>query len=146
MNTVIRRPVTKINTDESSKMHTLHFRNSIFTIQKNGTSVLSFRNKQDAVHFGKMLENHFDMTQEWPFVDFEETVLYKTHQKQSNLKYLYTKKWQADELRDFCIRNSFGMLDIFKFEDDKRLVGNSFYWDVPMHMYIGTLNSRLFLE
>lgn len=143
--TTIIKPVIKTNF-ENSKLYTLHFRNSVFTIQKNGTSVLSFRDKQDAVHFGKMLENHFDMTHEWPFVNFEETILYKTASKTDRLKYLHMKNWKDDELRDFCIKNSFGMLDIFRFEDERRLVGNSFQWDVPMNFYIEPLNNRLLLE
>ena len=141
----ISRPVIKVPATRTSskKLHTIHLDRNVFTVQKNGTSVLSFRNRTDAIHFGKMLETHFEMTHEWPIVNFEETVLYKHTTKTTRFKYLYTKNWQEDDLRNFCIRNSLGMLDIFKFEDDMRLVGNSFVWEAPSEFYVDVLNGRL---
>lgn len=90
-----------------------------------------------------MLETHFEMTHEWPIVNFEETVLYKHATKTTRFKYLYTKNWDDDDLRDFCIRNSLGMLEIFKFEEDMRLVGNSFVWEAPVEFYVEIFNDRL---
>lgn len=143
--TTISRPVISLPKTKSGsrKVHTLHHENTVFTIQKNGTSVISFRNKSDAIHFGKMLEGYFDMTHMWPYVDFDETILYKVSSKTNRFKYLYMKYWEEDDLRDFCIKNSFGMLDIFSFEDDRRLVGNAFSWEVPMNYYVESLNERL---
>lgn len=124
------------------KYHTLHYDRHIFTIQKNGTSVVSFRNKNDAIHFGKMLESHFDMTHMWPMIDFEHSVLYK-NSKSSRLKYIDLVEWNEENLRNFCIRNVFNMLDIHRFEDDKRLVGNSVLWEAPMDFYVNILNEKI---
>ena len=142
---ILRRSpiIPKIKT-ESNRLHTIHTKNQIFTIQKNGTSVLSFRNNRDAIRFGKILESHYEITYEWPVVDFEEIIFYK--KSTSKLRHLFIKQWYEDDLRDFCIENCFGMLDIYKFEDDKRLVGDSFRWDVPMDFYIDKLNTRLGVE
>lgn len=141
----INRPIFILPATKTvnKKLHTIHLDSTIFTVQRNGTSVLSFRNKSDAIHFGKMLETHYELTHEWPIVDFEQTVLYKYTSKSSRFKYLYMKNWEEDDLRDFCIKNSLGMLDIFKFEDDMRLVGNAFIWEAPMNFYINDLNNRL---
>lgn len=141
----INRPIFILPATKTvnKKLHTIHLDSTIFTVQRNGTSVLSFRNKSDAIHFGKMLETHYELTHEWPIVDFEQTVLYKYTTKANRFKYLYMKNWEEDDLRDFCIKNSLGMLDIFKFEDDMRLVGNAFIWEAPMNFYINDLNNRL---
>lgn len=126
-----------------NKTHTLHLSTNIFTIQKNGTSVLSFRNKGDAVRFGKILESHYELTGDWPVIEFEDTVLYKYPSKVSRLKYVSTKNWNENDLRDFCIENCFGMLDITRFEDDRRLIGNAIRWEAPMHFYIDSLTRKI---
>jgi hypothetical protein len=147
MTTTINRPVYVLpgTKTESKRVYTIHRERNIFTVQKNGTSVLSFRNRTDAIHFGKMLETHFDMTNEWPFVDFEETVFYKHSQKTNRFKYLHIKYWHEDDIRKFCIMNSFSMLDIVKFEDDSRLIGNLVSWEAPMGVFIDGLNQRFHL-
>jgi hypothetical protein len=141
MTTVVKSPTKPQLKSGSKRFHTIHLFKHIFTIQKNGTSVLSFRNKSDAVHFGKILESHYDLTNEWPVVSFEDTILYNGSQKR--MKYLNTKQWYEDDIRDFCIENCFGMLDIVAFENDYRLIGNAIQWDVPMNFYIEGLNKRL---
>jgi hypothetical protein len=140
-NPVKNNPVVKLG---ANRIHTLHLNNKdIFTIQKNGTSVLSFRNKVDAIRFGKILESHYDLTKEWPVVEFEDTVLYRHSSKLNRLKYLSTKNWHEDDLRDFCIINCFGMLDIVKFaDDDLRLIGHAIQWDTPMHFYVDSLTEK----
>jgi hypothetical protein len=122
--------------------HTLHFDNRVFTVQKEGTSVLSFRNKGDALRFGKLIESHFELTHCWPTIDFED-VLYFKNTKTNKLKFINTKEWKGDELRNFCIENYMNMLDIHNIENEYKLVGNSIRWDVPMSIYIDMLNSRL---
>lgn len=125
------------------RYHTIHVNDKVFTVQKNGTSVLAFRNKADAVQFGKILESHYDITHEWPIVEFEQTILYKYSSRENRLKYVSTKHWHEDELRDFCVKNCMGLLDIYNFENDRRLVGRSVTWEAPMHYYVDMLNSRL---
>ncbi len=141
MTTVIKSPtVTKMKSG-TQRFHTIHLFAQIFTIQKNGTSVLSFRNKSDAVHFGKILESHYELTNDWPVVNFEDAIFYdKNYPKR--MKYLSTKQWYEDDIRDFCIENCFGMLDIITLENDYRLVGNAIHWDVPMNFYIDGLNKK----
>ena len=142
MKTIPKVPnVTSLKPIPSRRFHTLHLVNDIFTIQNNGTSVVSFRNKYDAFHLGKMLESHFDMTHEWPIVNFEDSILYK-QTKVSRLKYLRMKSWDEDKLREFCIKNNFSMLDIFSFQNDYRLVGRSIFWEVPPDYYVSMLNEK----
>lgn len=142
MTTVVKSPTINKTRSGTQRFHTIHLFTHIFTIQKNGTSVLSFRNKSDAVHFGKILESHYDLTNDWPVVDFEDTIFYARNSSK-RMKYLSIKQWYENDLRDFCIENCFGMLDIVTFENDYRLVGNALQWDVPMHFYIDGLNNRL---
>lgn len=129
--------------DGTRKFHTLHCSpQHIFTIQKNGTSVVAFRNKRDVNHFGKLLESHFELSMSWPHIDFEETLLFKKP-KDHTLKYLYINTWREEDLRDFCIKNYLNMLDIFRLEDEYRLVGRSISWEAPMNFYVGQLNEKL---
>lgn len=124
------------------RFHTLHYNEHIFTIQKNGTSVVAFRSKVDAHHFGKLLESHFELSRSWPAINFEDSILFRKPKEQT-LKYLYMHTWKESELRDFCIDNYMNMLDIFRIEDDYRLIGRSVTWEAPMDFYIENLNRKL---
>lgn len=136
------RPPSSVKTVSSKRFHTLHCGEHVFTIQKNGTSVVAFRSKVDANRFGKLLESHFELSLTWPNINFEEAILFKKPKEQT-LKYLYTKIWREDDLRDFCIENYMNMLDIFRIEDEYRLVGRCVSWEAPMDFYIDTLNKKL---
>lgn len=148
MVTLVRQPGSPSQTTKLDqgvrRYYTLHIDKHVFTIQKNGTSVVAFRNKNDAIRFGKLIESHFDVTHTWPIINFDDPVFLRTY-KNSRLKYLDMKDWHADKLQSFCIENYFSMLDIHNFvEDDSfRLVGNSVFWEAPMSMYIDMLNGRI---
>lgn len=149
MLTVSTPPKTPTLTKENGgnrKYHTIHFNGHVFTIQKNGTAVLSFRKKEDANKFSKIIESHFDLTYSWPVIDFEQPVFYAQSSKTSRLKYVNVKMWNEDRLRDFCIINCFSMLDIHKFEDDNVLVGNSVFWEASPDFYANIFNERLTIE
>lgn len=133
-------PVIPRNSQQK-KFHTLHLVENIFTIQKNGTAIVSFRNKYDAFHLGKMLECHFEMTHEWPVINFEDSILYKPNSKIHRLKYIEMRSWDEESIKNFCIKNNFSMLDIFTFETDHRLVGKSIFWEAPPDYYISHLNT-----
>lgn len=126
---------------DKRKFHTLHLIDNVFTVQNNGTAIVSFRNKSDALHLGKMLESHFDMTHEWPVINFEDSILFR-QSKINRLKYLKLKSWEEDKLCEFCIKNNFSMLDIFKFENDFKLIGRSISWEASPEYYIELLNKR----
>ena len=93
MSTIIlpRVPRTIIRPGGDRKYHTIHFDRYIFTIQKNGTSVVAFRRERDVIRFSKMIESHFDLTHEWPIVNFEDTLLYR-NTKSNKLKYINIKE------------------------------------------------------
>ena len=146
MSSVITKPPTPFvrigRGSRPSKSHTLHFDNRVFTVQKEGTAVLSFRNKGDALRFGKLVESHYDLTHTWPTITFDD-VLYFKNTRSNKLKFILMKEWQGDDLRNFCIENYLNMLDIHSVENEYRLMGNLVRWDVPMSVYIDILNSRL---
>jgi hypothetical protein len=137
----VKPPGVKVR-DGIGKFHTLHCGSHIFTIQKNGTSVVAFRSKKDANHFGKLLESHFELSRTWPTINFEETLLFKKPKEQS-LVYLSINSWREEDLREFCIKNYMNMLDIIKIENDYKLVGRSISWEVPMDFYVELLNEKL---
>jgi hypothetical protein len=134
------RVITRPGSDH--KFHTIHFDKYVFTVQKNGTSVLAFRRHKDVLRFSKMIESHFELTREWPVINFEDTILYKPV-KSNKLNYICVKDWNSDALTDWCINNAFNMLDIFSFEGDNKLVGKSISWDVNQQFYIDSLNNKL---
>lgn len=139
---VLNRPPNIRLTEGLRKYYTLHCADFVFTIQKNGTSVLSFRKKRDAAHFGLLLESHFDLTHTWPNINFEESLMFRSP-RNTRLKYLNINEWREEDLRNFCIRNYMGMLDIYNIEEEYKLVGRSIYWEAPMNIYIETLNNRI---
>jgi hypothetical protein len=136
----VKPPITKLH-DGTGRFHTLHLEKHVFTIQKHGTSVVAFRNKKDANQFGKLLESHYEISQVWPIINFEDTVFYKKP-KDHVLKYLDINSWGEEDIRNFCVKNYMNMLDIFRLEDDYRLVGRSISWEAPMDFYIDRLNER----
>lgn len=143
LTTVPKVPVsTKTRYVEKRKFHTIHLVENIFTIQNNGTSIVSFRHKSDAINLGKMLESHFDITQEWPIINFEDSLFLK-QTKVNRLKYLNLKSWEEEKLKEFCLKNNFNMLDIFSFESDFRLVGRSIFWEKNNEYYINLLNNKI---
>lgn len=136
-----RPPAVNVR-EGKGRLHTLHCSHEhIFTIQKNGTSVVAFRNKKDANKFGKLLESHFEISRTWPNINFEDTVMFK-NTKDETLKYLYMHAWKEEDLRDFCIQNHMNMLDIFRIEGDYRLVGRTIAWEPPMYFYVDRLNKK----
>lgn len=143
MVTILSPPNTKIPVGNGNrKYYTLHHYEgkTIFTIQKNSTAILAFRNKNDCMHFGKLLESHYELTREWPQVDFENTLLFK-NTKSPRLKYLTVTEWSEFMLKMMCIRNAFSMLDIHDFEDN-RLRGQYVQWDMIDDFYIDALNQK----
>jgi hypothetical protein len=138
-----RVPRTIIRPGGEHKYHTVHFDRYIFTVQKNGTSIVAFRKERDVIRFSKMIESHFDLTHEWPIVNFEDTLLYR-NTKSNKLKYINIQEWNEDTLATWCIKNAFSMLDISSFEGDNKLIGKSIHWDVDDgYFYTDFLNEKL---
>ena len=130
---------------EKRKYHTIHLANNhVFTVDHNGISVLSFRNIKDVFRFSKLIESHYDLTQEWPIVNFEEPLLFR-NTKIERLKYVDIQEWNEDILTMWCIQNSFSMLDIHKFENDNKLIGRSIYWELDSELYKNILNEKFIL-
>lgn len=127
------------------KYHTIHLNdNHVFTVQHNGISVLSFRNLKDVYRFSKLIESHYDLTQEWPLINFEDTLLFR-NTKIERLKYVDIQEWSEDILTMWCIQNAFSMLDIYQFEDDNKLIGRSIYWETDSELYKNILNEKFIL-
>lgn len=126
-------------------LHTVHFNKQIFTIQKNGTSVLAFRKQKDAHKFSKLIESHYDITYEWPKINFDDTLLFKKS-KVNRLKYIEILKWGENDLVDWCIHNAFNLLDIYNFEDDNRLVGKSIVWNVDQEFYRNFISEKYLID
>ncbi len=138
-----KTPVTNKKREGNHRHYTLHIGTTIFTVQHQDTSVLSFRKKSDAVSFGRILECHYDLTKEWPILKFDDYTVYGIFEKNPRLKYLDIKDWDNESLRYFCITNAFSMIDVLKFENERKLYGKTFRWDAPSNLYIDMLNKRL---
>lgn len=133
-----RVPKIVLHSGERKKFHTIHLDNNVFTVQKNGTSVLAFRREPDVKRFSRLIESHFDLTQEWPVINFDDALLFK-NTKMNRLKYVDIIQWEEDKLIAWCIQNAFSMLDIHMFEGDNKLVGKSIFWDFEDDSYYRTL-------
>ncbi len=142
MTATIQR-VSKTTFDGSHGFHTLHNHNRVFTVQKNGPSIAAFRNKEDAIRFGKLLESHFDITHTWPVINFDDKVYLKAG-RLPRLRYIDVNHWEDEEdLKMFCVTYGFSLLDIHRFENGHKLVGRAISWEVSPNFYIDVFNSRL---
>ncbi len=137
-------PDLRLRTGGDRKYHTIHIDSRIFTVQKNGTSVLAFRKKNDVLRFSKLIESHYELTNEWPVINFEDSLLFR-NTRTNRLKYVNIVEWSGEQLSDWCIRNVFGVLDIDKFEGDNKLVGRAISWDIDGDFYREFLNEKLYL-
>lgn len=140
---VIPRMPVVLKKSASHKQYTLHIGNTIFTVQHHDTAVISFRKKSDIVAFGRIIECHYELTKEWPILKFDDYAVYSMFDKHTKLKYIDVREWDSESLKTFCITNAFSMIDVVKFEDEKKLYGKTFKWDVPSNLYIDMLNKRL---
>jgi hypothetical protein len=103
------------------------------------TSIVGFRQREDAQHIGKMIETYFIHNKDWPDTQAESLFLPNSQLGDRDLEHLYIQVWEFEELKVECTKN---MLDMISVEDivskndsTFSLSGNTFTFDAPDEFY-----------
>jgi hypothetical protein len=109
------KPISNITSKgRSRRVYTINKSNRIFSVKINNeeyesTTLLSFSRKIDAVKIAGMLENHYNLTKEWPetllnpnsgiFLMGNEIV------DDIDLNYVSINNWNFNEFNNLCVNN-----------------------------------------
>jgi hypothetical protein len=103
---------------KSPKYYTLHTtKNDAFTLrisEQSRTSIVGFKEWDDAIFIGKMLETYFINQREWP-VTYEIGSLILPSSKDSHpdvLNHMYIQQWDFDDLKVTCTKNFLDMISV----------------------------------
>lgn len=104
--------------------YTLHTEvNNAFALRPKDckTSIVGFKNVNEAVLVGCMIETHFSQYNEWPEIG-EDGIILPSPKSISieDLSRIFIKKWNFDNLKLLCTRN---VLDLISVEDISRRRG-----------------------
>lgn len=142
MSLVISRP-PRPTLDRPDKYYTIHTKpNDIFSLKMpymKKTTVVSFKQWNDALHLSKMIETHYIHKKEWPDTRSETLTLPNSHLGEKELEHVYIQMWDFDELKVECTKNILDMLlieDIYSKNDNTfSLAGNIITFDAPDDFY-----------
>jgi hypothetical protein len=112
-----RKPKSAARTNQKSKnFFTIHTHpNHAFTLKltdEDKTSMVGFRDWDDALLIGKMIETHFTMQKEWPEMRQAGTLTLPVANHNGVLKYTYIQKWDFDELELVCTKNFLNLIGV----------------------------------
>lgn len=112
-----KKPVRLAKTiPKPQNFFTLHTRaNDAFTLKLGSdtkTSVVGFKDWDDALFIGKMIETYFIREKEWPDTKEEGTLTLPTSSVGDVLHHVYIQKWDFDELKMTCTRNFLDLISV----------------------------------
>jgi hypothetical protein len=140
------RPSKKLPTKQApTKYYTLHTNpNNAFTLRLNddlGTSVVGFREWDDAIFIGKMMETYFVSQREWPDIQsYDGALILPAAPVKSDpvLRHLYIQEWDFDDLKYICTVNFLNMVSVNGIENKKAgysFSGNTYSFSAPPEFY-----------
>lgn len=139
------RPAKRLPTKQvPTKYYTLHTNpNTTFTLRLNeqiGTAVVGFREWDDAIFIGKMMEAYFIHQKEWPDIQREDGSLILPVPVKSDpvLRHLYIQEWDFDDLKYICTTNFLNMIGVNAIQSKKTgyaFSGNTFSFSAPPEFY-----------
>ena len=139
-----RRPPRSIQTRRGGKFYwTIHTHpNNAFTVRMNddsSTSIVGFKNVDNALVIGKMIETYYMTQQEWPDTT-GQLLLPPPHD--GNLNFLFLQKWDFAELKVECTKNFLSMVAIDNLGTTKRgfnFDGKMLSFEAPIEFYVARL-------
>ena len=145
------KPRPKFRTNQKSqKYYTLHTcPNDAFTLRANDksrTSIVGFKDWDNAIFVGKMLESYFISEMEWPETYNVGSLILPNSQAQDDiLRFLYIQQWEFDDLKLICTKNFLDMIsidDIVKRKAQSGYVfaGNAYKFEADWDFYRARLN------
>ena len=136
------RPVTRTPTNQKGrKYYTIHSNeNNAFTLRVNDdirTAMVGFRNVDDAVLIGSMIETHFIENKEWPEMA-NVGALVLPQNRLSELVYIFVRQWDFDELKLECTRNILDLISVDEIVNNNvkySITGDLYSLDAPYDFY-----------
>lgn len=120
------------------KYYTLHTGSKIWACRPQDaiSSVVAFRNVDDAVLVGCMIETHYIHNKEWPEFNMENITLPSS--RIQDLNNIFLKKWEFDDLKLICTSNMLDMIsvdDINKLRSSYTFSGNQYKFSANIDFY-----------
>ena len=146
-----RRPPRSIQTRRGGKFYwTIHTHpNNAFTVRMNDnspTAIVGFKNVDNALVIGKMIETYYMTQQEWPDTT-GQLLLPPPHD--GDLNFLFLQKWDFGDLQVECTKNFLSMVAIDSLQTTKRgfnFDGKMLSFDAPREFYAERLDEIFRLE
>ena len=143
-----RRPTRTIQTRRGGKFYwTIHTHpNNAFTVRMKDdspTSIVGFKNVDNALVIGKMIETYYMTQQEWPDTS-GQLLLPPPHD--GDLNFLFLQKWDFADLQVECTKNFLSMVAIDNLQTTKRgfnFDGKMLSFDAPHEFYVARLDEIL---
>ena len=143
----VRPKLVTLTNQSNRKYWTLHsgINNVWATRPKDAISaVVAFRNLDEAVAIGAMIETHFLHHKEWP--EFSEESLILPNARVEDLRNIFLQKWEFDDLKLICTRNMLDMIsveEINKRQNSYTFTGNQYKFSAPLEFYQNRFNELL---
>lgn len=137
-----RRPITKLPVNQKNrKYYTLHSNpNNAFALRLNDdirTAIVGFRDVNDAVLIGAMIETHLIEKKEWPDTTSVGQLILPEG-RLTQLVYVFLREWEFDELKLECTKNILDMIsvdEVLKKKMSYSFEGNLFRFEAPEDFY-----------
>jgi len=118
------RPVKLPQTNQRPKTHyTIHSHpNDAFTMkidEKQKTTIVGFKDIDDAILIGRMLETHYWSQKELPDMTRGGPLILPNPDAGDVLRHLYVQKWDFNDLKLQCTRNILDLLSVECFKNTK---------------------------
>lgn len=112
------RPRPQLPTAQTNrKYYTIHSnKNNAFTLKLNEdvkTAIVGFKDIDDAVRIGNMIETYFVAHKEWPDMH-EPGQLYLPNGRLEDLSRVFIQQWEFDDLKINCTRNFLDFISVEK--------------------------------
>jgi hypothetical protein len=148
------KPRPNQRTNQRPKSYwTLHTHpNDAFTLKVNEkvrTSIVGFRDIDDASFIGKMLETHFVRQKEWPDTRSEGSLILPTSQVGLEMHNIYIQKWDFEDLKMTCTKNFLDLVSVDSLVNTKNgytFSGNMYRFEAPVEFYKDRLDEIFTLE
>jgi len=122
--------------------------NDVFTLRisdKMKTAVVGFKEIDDAIFIGKMLESYFIQQKEWPETKLQGTLILPASQSDI-LHHLYVQKWNFEELKLTCTKNILDMISVDSIINTKNgysFSGEAYKFEAPIEFYQERFNELI---
>jgi len=114
--------------------------------EDSSTAIVGFKNVDNALVIGKMIETYYMTQKEWPNTA-GQLLLPPPHT--GDLNFLFLRKWDFGDLQVECTKNFLSMVAIDNLETTKRgfnFDGKLMSFDAPLEFYVERLGEIFKLE